>query len=81
MEMALPFSAAEAARIENHAARNHMSVVDFVRQSVMARIDDEETREAQNAIYAAEIEESRKQFAKGRFVTKTWEELTQLAPE
>ena len=78
MELALSFSEADAVRIEKYTAERNMSVFDFVRQSVMKRIDDDEAR---NNEYAAKIEESRKQFADGRFVTKTWEELTELAHE
>ena len=81
MEMALSFSAAEAARIESYAARNHMSVVDFVRQSVMARIDDDETREAQNAKFLAMLDESERQIREGRVVVKTMAELEAMAAE
>lgn len=81
MELALPFSAAEAARIKTHAARNHMSVIDFVRQSVMARINDDETREAQNAEFLAMLDESERQIREGRVVVKTMAELEAMAAE
>ena len=81
MEMALPFSAADVARIENHAARNHMSVVEFVCQSVMTRMDDEEAQEAQNAEFLAMLDESERQIREGRVVVKTMAELEAMAAE
>ena len=78
MELALSFSDAEAARIESYAAQRNMSVLDYAKKILQKGLDEEEVR---NAEYVAKIEESRKQFAEGRFVTKTWEELTELAHE
>ena len=81
MELALSFSDADAARIKNYVAKKNMSVLDYAKRAVMKPIDEEESLAAQNDNYAAKIEESRRQFAEGRFVTKTWEELQQLAHE
>ncbi|MBQ7515007.1 MAG: hypothetical protein IJS96_01885 [Schwartzia sp.] len=81
MELALSFSDADAARIKHYAAKKNMNVLDYAKRAVMKPIEEEDSLAAQNAAYAAKIEESRKQFAEGRFVTKTWEELAQLAHE
>ncbi len=81
MELALPFSAADAARIESHAARNHMSVFDFVRQSVMARIDDDEAREARNAEYLAMLDRGFQDIKEGKGTLMTWEQLETLRNE
>ena len=81
MELALSFDQADALRIEKYAAARNMSVLDYVKRAVKKTVDEEELLAAQNDNYAAKIEESRRQFAEGRFVTKTWEELEQLAHE
>ncbi len=81
MELALSFSDADAARIKSYVAKKNMNILDYAKRAVMKPIDEEDALAAQNDQYAAKIEESRKQFAEGKFVTKTWEELTQLAHE
>lgn len=80
MDMALPFSAAEAARIENHAARHHMSVADYIRAAVMKPIDEEESRAKANAEYLAILDERMADAAAGRrlvsFTEEEWERFS-----
>ncbi len=81
MELALTFSDADAVRIEKYAAERDMSVFDYAKKILRKGLDEEDARAKANAEDAVKIEESRKQFAEGRFVTKTWEELTELVHE
>ena len=80
MELALSFSDADAARIEKRAAQKNMSVFDYVRQSVMARIDDE-TREAQNAEYLAMLDRGFRDIEEGKGTPMTWAQLEALRNE
>ena len=78
MELALSFSEADAVRIEKYAAQRNMSVFDFVRQSVMKRIDEDEAREVRNAEYLAMLDEGYRDMKEGKGTPMTWEELEAL---
>ena len=73
---ALEFSNKDMAIFADYAAKSNMSVADYVRRAVLEYIDREKV--AQNAEYIAMLQKSEKEFAKGKFVTKTTEELEQL---
>lgn len=66
MELALSFSAADAARIEDYAARKNMSALDYIRAAVMKPIDEEDARATADAEYLAMVDRGLQQIDEGR---------------
>ena len=84
MELALSFSAADAARIEKYAAEKSMSAIDFVKNVLKTRLDEEDARAEANEEYLAMLDRSRRQIEKGQtisFTEEEWEKFVNGDPE
>ena len=79
MPLSVEFSEADAKLLRDFAAYNNVNVLDFVRQAVLKRIEDE--KDARNAAYLAKISRGFRQAEQGSGTAKTWNELEELLDE
>lgn len=70
MTLALDISVADTKRIENFAAKNNLSIQDFVLRSVREKIENE-LKDERNSAYLAKIDRGIRQMkdGTGRFFT------------
>ena len=76
MELALTLSEADNNLIENYAAAKKISVVDFIRSSIMEKIERE--KEKEKAEYWARIDASLERIKQGKSSGKYFETLEDL---
>lgn len=80
MTLAIDISAADTQRIETFAAKNNLSIQDFVMRSVWEKIESDLKAE-RNARYLAKIDRGIRQMQEGTGKAFTDEELEQLIHE
>lgn len=78
MELALTFDAADAVRIEKHAAERNMSVFDYATNALKKKLDEEDARAKANAEYLAMLDRGFQDLREGKGTHMTWEQLEAL---
>jgi len=65
MTLSLNMSEADTLRVQDYAARKNLNLGDFLRDTIMDKVEKEEAKDKRNAEYLAKLDRGLKQMKEG----------------